>query len=70
MILASSGFPLQRCCIKCSPTLTGMFVVFLTGMFVVFLTVYNRECAFGLSDRGRGGSRLPVCILRSSLSVK
>ena len=24
------GFPLQRCCIKCSPTLTGMFVVFLT----------------------------------------
>ena len=39
MILASSEFPLQRCCIKCSPTLTGMFVVFLTGMFVVFLTV-------------------------------
>ena len=39
MILASSGFPLQHCCIKCSPTLTGMFVVFLTGMFVVFLTV-------------------------------
>ena len=39
MILASSVFPLQRCCIKCSPTLTGMFVVFLTGMFVVFLTV-------------------------------
>ena len=39
MILASSGFPLQCCCIKCSPTLTGMFVVFLTGMFVVFLTV-------------------------------
>ena len=30
MILPSSGFPLQRCCIKCSPTLTGMFVVFLT----------------------------------------
>ena len=29
MIQASSGFPLQRCCIKCSPTLTGMFVVFL-----------------------------------------
>ena len=28
--LASSGFPLQRCCIKCSPMLTGMFVVFLT----------------------------------------
>ena len=39
MILAGSGFPLQRCCIKCSPTLTGMFVEFLTGMFVVFLTV-------------------------------
>ena len=30
MILASSGFPLQRCCIQCSPTLTGMSVVFLT----------------------------------------
>ncbi len=30
MILASTGFPLQRCCIKCSPTVTGMFVVFLT----------------------------------------
>ena len=30
----------------------------------------NRECAFGLSDRGRGGSRLPACILRSSSSVK
>ena len=29
MILASSGFPLQRFCIKCSPTLIGMFVVFL-----------------------------------------
>ena len=29
MILASSVFPLQRCCIKCSPTLTGLFVVFL-----------------------------------------
>ena len=27
---------------------------------------FNRECAFGLSERGRGGSRLPVCILRSS----
>ncbi len=39
MILASSCFPFQRCCIKCSPTLTGMFVVFLTGMLVVFLTV-------------------------------
>ena len=39
MILTSSGFPLQSCCIKCSPKLTGMFVVFLTGMFVVFLTV-------------------------------
>ena len=29
MIQASSGFPLQHCCIKCSPTLTGMFAVFL-----------------------------------------
>ena len=39
MILTSSGFPLQSCCKKCSPKLTGMFVVFLTGVFVVFLTV-------------------------------
>ena len=39
MLLVSSGFPLHRCCITCSPTLTGMFVVFMTGMFVVFLTV-------------------------------
>ena len=23
------GFPLQRCCIRCCPTLTGMFVVVL-----------------------------------------
>ena len=30
MILASSEFPLQRCCIRCSPMLTGMCVVFLT----------------------------------------
>ena len=29
MIQANSGFALQRCCIKCSLTLTGMFVVFL-----------------------------------------
>ena len=29
VIQASSGFPLQRCGIKCSPTLTGMFIVFL-----------------------------------------
>ena len=29
MIQASSGFPHQRCCIKCRPTLTGMVVVFL-----------------------------------------
>ena len=29
MIQASSGFPLQRCCIKCSSKLTGMFVVFM-----------------------------------------
>ena len=29
MIQASSEFPLQRCCIKCSSKLTGMLVVFL-----------------------------------------
>ena len=28
-IPSSLGFPLQLCCIKCSPTLTGIFVVFL-----------------------------------------
>ena len=27
--MACSGLPLQRCCIKCSPTLTGLLVVFL-----------------------------------------
>ena len=47
----------------------------LYGNHTVFVTLdtefqFNRECAFGLSDRGRGGSRLPVCILRSSSSVK
>ena len=29
IFLASLGFPLQLCCIKYSPTLIGMFVVFL-----------------------------------------
>ena len=29
MIEASSGFPLQRCCINCSPAPTVVFVVFL-----------------------------------------
>ena len=29
MNLAGSGFTLHRCCIKCSPTPTGVFVVFL-----------------------------------------
>ena len=28
MIQASSGVLLQLCCIHCSPTFTGMFVVF------------------------------------------
>ena len=28
------------------------------------------ECAFELSVRGRGGSRLPECILRCSSGVK
>ena len=39
MIQACSGFPLQHCCIKYCPTLTGMFVVFLN---VVFLQVFYR----------------------------
>ena len=30
----------------------------------------NRECTFGLSDRGRGGSRLPACMFRRSSSLK
>ena len=50
MILSGSGFPLQRCCITCSPTLTRMFVVFLN---VVYLKVFEinwggeREFAYG-----------------------
>ena len=44
MILASSGFPLQRCCIKCSPTLTGMFVVFLTVDNLHFLGLLVFGC--------------------------
>ena len=29
MIQASLGFPLPRCCMKCSPKLAGMFIVLL-----------------------------------------
>ena len=44
MIQASSGFPLQRCCIQCSPTLTGMFVVFLTVDDLNLLGVLEFGC--------------------------
>ena len=53
MILASSGFPLQRCYIKCSPTLTGMFVVFLTVDDLHLLGVL----VFGCVARRNGWSR-------------
>ena len=33
IFLASLGFPLQLCCIKCSPTLTGIGV---SIMFVIY----------------------------------
>ena len=46
MILASSGFPLQRCCIKCSPTLTGMFVIFLTVDDLHFIGVGVWLCSY------------------------
>ena len=45
MIQASSGFPPQRCCIKCSPTLTGMFVVFVDVDDLHFLGVLGFGCA-------------------------
>ena len=44
MILASSGFPLKRCCIRCSPKLTGMFVVFLTVDDLHLLCVLGFGC--------------------------
>ena len=53
MIQASSGFPLQLCCIKCSPTLTGMFVVFLTVNDLHLLGVL----VFGCVARCNGCSR-------------
>ena len=53
MILASSGFPLQRCCIKYSPTLTGMFVVFLTVDDLHFLGVLVFGCVARCNGRSR-----------------
>ena len=44
MVQASSGFPLQRCCIKCSPKLTGMFVVFLNVDDLHLLGVLGFGC--------------------------
>ena len=44
MIQASSGFPLQRCCIKCSPKLTRMFVVFLNVDDLHLLGVLGFGC--------------------------
>ena len=53
-------------------SVTRMPTRFSAGTWTPYLNrgSLNRECAFGLSDRGRGGSRLPACILRSSSSVK
>ena len=44
IFLASLGFPLQLCCIKCSPTLTGMFVVLLNVDDLHFLGVLVFGC--------------------------
>ena len=44
MILASSGFPLQGCCIKCSPKLTGMFVVIVNVDDLHLLGVLGFDC--------------------------
>ena len=55
MILASSEFSLQRSCIKCSPTLTGMLVVFLTVDDLHLLGVL----VFGCVASCNWGSRQP-----------
>ena len=49
MIQASSVFPLQRCCIKCSPKLTGMFVVFLNVDDLHLLDVMDDPGKLGVS---------------------
>ena len=42
--LASSGFPLQLCCIKCSPTLTGILVLALCLFYDSLLVVLVFGC--------------------------
>ena len=44
MMQASLGLPLQRCCIKCSPKLTGMFVAFLNVDDLHLLGVLGFGC--------------------------
>ena len=59
MIQASSGFPLQRCGIKCSPTLTGMFVVFLNVDDLHLLGVLVLE-GHSLFDNSSAFKGLPI----------
>ena len=56
MIQASSGFPLQRCCIKCSPTL---FVVFLNVDYLHLLGVLVLE-GHSLIDNSLAFNGLPI----------
>ena len=45
IFLASLGFPLQLCSVKCSPTLTGIFVEFLNVDDLHLLGVLGSGCA-------------------------
>ena len=38
IFIASLGFPLQLCCIKCSPTLTGILVL-------VYVSYFGQHCS-------------------------
>ena len=62
MILARSGFPIQLCCLKCSPTLTGMLVLVkyditcsTSGMFVsnnvMSVNEIWRKCLYNFKQR-------------------
>ena len=57
------GFPLQSCCIKCSPTSTGMFVVFLNVDDLHLLGVLVFGCiARCMGDPGKLGVSTPALL--------
>ena len=66
MILASSGFPHQRYCIKCSLTLTGMFVVFLNVDDSHWLGVLVFGCVAidVMGDPGKLGVSTPALLCK------